>query len=155
MLRRRSRRSSRPRRRRSTPTEAALKEYLVAAAQSFVDNDWAPSDEAWSKINAQNTKWYVRVGPDEIYWEPCDHKAGYHLTFARMNNASLEWQEKLLPVQQDMEKAIASAIGPAYAARNVTFNLPDFIDIIVNAGDDRFAVKGDHRPEPARTGARW
>jgi hypothetical protein len=120
-----------------SPSEAALKAYLLAAAQSFTTNDWLPADEAWSKMNAQNSKWYVRVAPDEVYWEPCNQKAGFHLTLARINTDSLAWQAKLVPVQQEMEKTIAARIGAPYAARKVSFHLPDFIDIVVNSGDDR------------------
>ncbi|HSD91069.1 MAG TPA: hypothetical protein VLB44_26285, partial [Kofleriaceae bacterium] len=46
-------------------------------------------------------------------------------------------QGKLVPVQQEMEQQIAARAGAPYKARKVTFHLPDFIDIIVNAGDDR------------------
>jgi len=119
------------------PTEAPLVAYLRAAAASFGSNDWQPADEAWAKMNAENSKWYVRVAPDEVYWEPCAHKAGFHLTFARINQGSLEWQKKLVPVQQDMEAAVAAHAGKPYVTHKVTFHLPDFIDIIVNAGDDR------------------
>ncbi len=117
--------------------EAALVAYLRAAAQSFTDNNWQPADEAWSKMSVDNSKWYVRVAPDETYWEPCAHKAGFHVTFARINQGSIAWQKKLTPVQQEMENSIAARAGKPYAARTVTFHLPDFIDIIVNAGDDR------------------
>jgi hypothetical protein len=39
-----------------------------------------------------------------------------------------------------MENSIAARAGKPYTARKVTFHLPDFIDIIVNAGDDRDAL---------------
>jgi hypothetical protein len=120
-----------------SPTEGAFKAYLVAAAQSFLDNNWTPSDEAWAKMSATNSAWYLRIAPDEIYWDPCTHKAGFHVTFARINRDSLAWQEKLVPVEQEMEEALAKHIGKPYAARKVTFHLPDFIDIVINAGDDR------------------
>jgi hypothetical protein len=119
------------------PNEKALVAYLTAAAQSFRTNDWLPSDEAWAKMSVDNSKWYVRVAPDETYWEPCAHKAGFHLTFARINQGSIVWQKKLAPIQQDMEAAIAAKAGAPYAARKVAFHLPDFIDIVVNAGNDR------------------
>ena len=48
----------------------------------------------------------------------------------------MAWQSKLAPVQQDMEGALATR-RRAYEARKVTFHLPDFIDIVINAGDDR------------------
>ncbi len=117
--------------------EAALVAYLRAAAASFKSNDWGPADEAWSKMNVDNSNWYVRVGPDETYWEPCASKAGFHLTFAKIDQGSRAWQGKLVPVQQEMEKAIAAKVGPPYKERKVTFHLPDFISIIVNAGQDR------------------
>ncbi len=119
------------------PAEAPLATYLEAAAQAFLDNRWEPADEAWSKMNAENSKWYVRVAPDETYWEPCALRAGFHMTFARINRASLEWQAKLTPLMADMEARVAVAAGAPYAAREVSFHLPDFIDIVWNAGDDR------------------
>ena len=119
------------------PKEDALRTYLKTAAQSFTDNNWNPSDEAWAKMNATNSAWYLRIAPDETYWEPCSHKAGFHVTFARINKDSLAWQDKLVPVEQTMEQMLAAHIGKPYAARNVTFHLPDFVDIVINAGDDR------------------
>ncbi|MBI5490557.1 MAG: hypothetical protein HY905_24705 [Deltaproteobacteria bacterium] len=118
-------------------TEAALRTYLRAAADSFESNDWEPADEAWSRMNAENSAWYVRIAPDEVYWDPCAQKAGFHLTLARINPGSLAWQAKLAPVQQEMENALAARIGRPYAARTVTFHLPDFIDLVTNHGDDR------------------
>ncbi len=119
--------------------EAALRTYLRVAADSFRTNDWEPADEAWSRMNAQNSAWYVRVAPDETYWEPCARKAGFHLTLARINPDSKRWQDQLGTVQQEMEDVLAALIGAPYAAREVTFHLPDFIDIVTNHGDDRDA----------------
>ena len=119
------------------PAEAPLVAYLRAAAASFTSNNWVPADEAWASMTVENSRWYVRVAPDEVYWEPCAHKAGFHLTFARINQGSLEWQRKLVPVQQEMEALVATRAGKPYKARKVSFHLPDFIDIVVNAGDDR------------------
>ncbi|HET9238125.1 MAG TPA: hypothetical protein VFO10_12775 [Oligoflexus sp.] len=119
--------------------EAALKKYVLAAAGSFRSNDWVPADEAWSRMSATNSRFYLRVGPDETYWEPCSRKAGFHMTFALINKDSLKWQETLTPGLQSMEEDIAKLIGAPYKARKVSFHLPDFIDIIVNAGDDRDA----------------
>lgn len=113
--------------------------YLTAAAKAFRTNDWEPADEAWSKMNVHNSKWYLRIGPDEVYFEPCRRKAGFHVSFARINQDSLEWQTKLDPVKGDMEKAIAKLAGKPYVARDVAFHMPDFIDIILNAGDSRSA----------------
>jgi hypothetical protein len=119
------------------PGEAALKTYLYAAAQAFRDNFWEPADEAWARMSSTNSKWYLRIAPDETYWEPCSQKAGFHMTLARVNPDSLAWQKKLQPIQQEMEDKLAARIGAPYKARSVTFHLPDFIDIVVNCGDDR------------------
>lgn len=119
------------------PREAPLRAYLTAAAKAFRSNQWQPADEAWARMNATNSRWYIRVAPDEVYWEPCSRKAGFHLTFARINRDSLAWQKKLVPLQQAMEANLAALIGSPYRARKVTFHLPDFIDIVLNAGDDR------------------
>jgi hypothetical protein len=119
------------------PSESAMVTYLTAAAEAFRTNDWQPADEAWSRMNAGNSAWYVRVGPDETYWEPCNRKAGFHLTLARISPASIAWQDRLSPVRQEMEDTLAELIGAPYAAREVAFHLPDFIDIVTNHGDDR------------------
>jgi hypothetical protein len=122
--------------------EEPLVAYLRAAANGFTTNNWWPADEAWSRMNAENSKWYVRAGPDEVYWDPCSIKAGFHLTLALINEGAKEWQEKLTSIQQEMETAIAQRAGAPYKARQVKFHLPDFIDIVVNAGDDRGALSG-------------
>jgi hypothetical protein len=122
------------------PSEEPLRAYLRAAAKAFRTNGWFAADEPWSKMTAENSRWFVRVGPDETYWEPCSQKAGFHLTFAKINRDSLTWQAKLKPHQQAMEDALAKLIGPGYKPQRVKFHLPDFIDVIVNAGDDRDAI---------------
>ena len=123
-----------------SPGEAPFKAYLAAAAQSFLDNSWAPADEAWARMNVSNSKWYLRIGPDEVYFEPCSLHAGFHVSFARINQDSIEWQKKLEPVKTEMEEALAKLAGAPYKARKVSFHLPDFIDIILNAGDSRNAL---------------
>ena len=122
------------------PNEAALKAYLQAAAASFTSNDWGPADEAWSKMNAQNSKWYLRVAPDEVLSDPCNLKAQFHLNLARIDQGSVRWQSKLTPLEDEMERTLAALVGAPYAARKVTFHLPDFIQVVFNAGDDRQPV---------------
>lgn len=118
-------------------TEVAFRAYLSAAATAFRTNDWEPANEAWVAMGVDNSKYYLRVGPDEVYFEPCAWKAGFALQFARINKDSLEWQRKLEPVKGDMEKALAALAGAPYAARDVKFKLPDFIEVVLNAGDQR------------------
>lgn len=117
--------------------EERLKDYLVAAAKGFETNDWWPADEAWAHMDAKNSKYYLRVAPDENYREPCSVKALFHVSFALQNSGSLKWQEKLEPIKAEMEKALADMAGPPYKARDVKFKLPDFIDVILNSGDSR------------------
>lgn len=119
--------------------ETALKQYLTSASQAFLDNNWLPADEAWSRMDANNSKWYLRVGPDEVYYEPCSRKAGFHVSFATINEDSKIWQEKLEPLKTDMENSLAELAGEPYQARPVSFHLPDFVDIVLNAGDARTA----------------
>lgn len=120
-----------------TADEAALKAYVQAAAQAFRTGDWQPADEAWAKMNATNSKWYLRIAPDETYFEPCSRKAGFQVSFARIDPGSLKWQTILDPLKNEMEAAIAKLAGPPYVARAVDFHLPDFIQIVLNAGDAR------------------
>jgi len=122
------------------PGEVAFRKYLTAAAKAFRDGSWENADEAWASMNATNSKWYLRIGPDETYFEPCSRKAGFHVSFARINQDSLVWQKKLDPWKNDLEKALAALAGPPYKARTVSFHLPDFIDLVINAGDSRSAL---------------
>jgi len=120
--------------------ERALTAYLKAAAQSFRTNDWEPADRAWVAMNSTNSKWYVRVAPDEVYYDPCAWKAGFALQLARINPASLAWQQKLGPLKEDMERALAALAGPPYRTREGAFKLPDFIEVVLNAGDQRMPL---------------
>ena len=119
--------------------EPALKAYLLTAAQAFRNNDWEPANRAWVAMSAQNSKWYVRVAPDEVYYEPCALKAGFALQLARINPDSIAWREKLDPLKSEMEHTLAAMAGAPYKARDVQFKLPDFIDVVLNAADQRNA----------------
>jgi hypothetical protein len=118
-------------------TEPALVAYLRAAADSFASNDWEPANRAWVAMNATNSRWYTRIGPDEVYFDPCAWQGGFALQLARINPDSVAWQEKLETHKSAMEQQIAKFAGPPYKARNVRFKLPDFIDVVLNAGDQR------------------
>lgn len=117
--------------------EPALVAYLRAAAASFRSNDWEPANRAWKAMNATNSRWYARIAPDEVYYDPCAWKAGFALQLARINPASLEWQKKLEPLKLEMEQRLATLAGRPYRARQVAFSLPDFIEVVLNAGDQR------------------
>src|SRR6185437_10616611 len=79
--------------------EPALTAYLRAAAQSFRTGDWEPADRAWVAMSSTNSKWYVRVAPDEVYYDPCAWKAGFALQLARIDPQSLAWQRRLDPLK--------------------------------------------------------
>ncbi len=117
--------------------EAALVAYLEAAAEALRTNQWEPADEAWAAMNATNSKWYLRIGPDETYFEPCRRKAGFHMSFARIDPSARAWQDRLDSVKGEMEASLAKLAGAPYSAREVAFDLPDFIHIVLNAGDAR------------------
>jgi hypothetical protein len=121
----------------TVPAELAFKNYLNAAARAFQDNKWFIADEAWAKMGANNSKYYLRIGPDEVYAEPCSTKALFHVSFGLINQASVKWQTKLDPLKTEMENALAAQAGAPYKARKVTFKLPDFMDVALNAGDAR------------------
>jgi len=120
--------------------ESAFKAYLNAAAKGFETNDWNPADEAWVAMNSHNSKFYLRIAPDETGYEPCSQKAGFQVSFAFINQNGIGLQDKLTPVEQSMEDSFAQLVGAPYRARNVSFHLPDFIDVIFNAGEARNAV---------------
>jgi hypothetical protein len=117
--------------------EKAFKLYLIAAASGFETNDWDAADIAWADMNSRNSKWYLRIAPDETYYDPCQEKAGFHVSFAKNDMSSIKWQDKLNPLRQEMEQNMADLIGPDYAARKVAFEFPDFIEMILNSGDSR------------------
>ena len=121
----------------AVPAEKALRSYLLAAAKAFETNDWQPADEAWVATNSQNSKWFLRVAPDEVYVDPCQQKAGFHLALARIDPGSLAWKRKLMPLRDEMEQRLAKLIGKPYEARKVKFDMPDFVQVVLNAGDSR------------------
>lgn len=118
-------------------TEAPQRAYLLAVADAFLSNDWYAADAAWAKVDQHNSRWYVRVGPDEVYWDPCGAHAGFHLQLARVDASGLEWQRRFDPVKQEMEAHVAALAGAPYTAREVGFDLPEFIEVIANYGDAR------------------
>ena len=122
-----------------TVAEPVLVAYLRAAAQAFADGSWFAADEAWAKMEGKS-KWYVRIGADETYHEPCARKAGFHVSFARVNEDAVAWQRMLEPIKAQLEHAIAVLAGPPYKSGKTSFHLPNFIDIVLNAGDSRSAL---------------
>lgn len=121
-------------------SEAPFVAYLQAAAAAFRSNDWESADLAWKAMGTKGSKWYLRIAPDEVYFEPCALKAGFHVSFARINPDSVTWRERLEPVKDEMEAAVGALSAKTYKIRKVGFRMPDFIDIVLNAGDSRSAT---------------
>ena len=98
--------------------EAALQGLPARCRDAFRTNDWEPANAAWVAMNAQNSNWYVRIAPDEVYYEPCAWKAGFALQLARINPESIEWQQKLDPMKHEMETTLAAMAGkPVHGAQ--------------------------------------
>ena len=136
--------------------EAALARYLAAAAQAFGDNDWEPANESWRAMRGAS-RYYLRVAPDEVGFDPCAWKAGFALTFARIDQSSVGWQRRLDTIRQPLEDELAALAGPPYRARRVGFAMPDFIEIILAAGDARLplaAIGGQSLPNWGPTAER-
>ncbi|HOX42555.1 MAG TPA: hypothetical protein PK668_03105 [Myxococcota bacterium] len=117
--------------------EPALQAYLRAAAAGFESGDWRAADEAWAAMNGQNSRYYLRIGPDEVYEDPCGRKGGFHADLARIDPDAAYWQERLTPLRAELEGRVAALAGPTYQARDVRVHLPDFIEVVLNAGDSR------------------
>jgi hypothetical protein len=117
--------------------EQLLHRYLTASARAFRTNDWETADRAWAAMSSGNSRWYLRIGPDEVYQDLCQRKAAFHLALARLDAHSLRWKRLLMPLRKDMEDAVAKLIGSPYRARPIAFEMPDFIRIVLNAGDSR------------------
>ena len=72
---------------------------------------------------------------------------------ARINPDSIAWQEKLDPHKAAMEQQIASARrGALQACARCRFQLPDFIDVVLNAGDQRKPLGATIGQSPAQLG---
>ncbi|MBN1336590.1 MAG: hypothetical protein JXB39_11585 [Deltaproteobacteria bacterium] len=117
--------------------EKALQKYLRAAADGFRTGTWDAADEAWMGMDSRNTRWYLRVAPDEVYWDLCQEKAGFGLTLGLVDPRYLAWNKRLEPLKHAMEKAIAQVVGPPYEARRIAFRMPEFLQVVRYAGEAR------------------
>jgi hypothetical protein len=138
------------------PGEQALRAYLLAAAAAFGDNDWGRADAAWLAMTPRNSQWYLRVAPDEPYQDLCRRKAAFHLVLGRVDQRASSWLERLAPLRQRVERALATLVGAPYTARDVAFDVPEFIHVALNAGDSRYplgATIGQSLPNWSTPGA--
>lgn len=117
--------------------EQALYQYLRAAADAFRNGDWKTADEKWCAMNMQNSKFALRVAPDETYWEPGNMKSAFQFWFARIDGGAVSLTEKLKPHLQGMENEF-QALVPQYKARALDkMDVPDFIEMVLRSGDHR------------------
>ncbi len=121
----------------SDPEEVAFRDYVLAAAAAFETDDWASADRAWLKMTSQTSRWFFRVAPDQVFFSPCRRKAMFHVSFGRVDRSGIAWKRKIAMIQSRMEEELSDLAGPAYAARPVELSLPDFVRVILNAGDSR------------------
>ncbi len=124
----------------ASTSSPALASYLRAASASFRSNDWAAAEPAWAGVTATTSPWFVRVGADDASWDPCGHKAGFHLVVARFTPD--QWAARLAPLAPELEAAVAALAGAPYAAREVTLHVPEPAELVSAAGYD-------HRPDGA------
>ena len=121
------------------PADRALRDYATAAAQAFENDDWDAADRAWLDVKTLTSRWYLRIGPDRVApsYDPCRRKAAFQLSFGRFDRRSHIWKQKFALVKDKMEAKMAALAGAPYEARDVDLGIPDFVDIILNAGETR------------------
>jgi hypothetical protein len=89
-------------------------------------------------MNMRNSKYALRVAPDETYWDPANIKAGFEFWLGLIDENAAAFSKKLAPFVQEMENHLHDLV-PAYTPRTQNFELPDFVEMI--------AVSGDHRSD--------
>jgi hypothetical protein len=119
--------------------EIYLYAYLRDAAAAFRNGDWDTADKSWAAMNMHNSKWALRVAPDETYWDLANTKAGFQFWFAKIDTKGAKLADGLAPFLQNMEDEI-SRLYPLYEARKVNFEMPNTIEMIYRAGNHRSAM---------------
>lgn len=124
--------------------ETYLAKYMRATADAFGSDKLYPygeSDKAWVEMQGKS-RYYLRIGPDEVAWHPWNKKAGFSMAFGIIDPAASKAVEVYGSKRQAMEDHFAAAIGAPYKARQVNILLPDFISVIMEKGDARGGIKG-------------
>ncbi|MBI4211279.1 MAG: hypothetical protein HY540_01445, partial [Deltaproteobacteria bacterium] len=127
---------------KALPNEKPLATYLDKAAEALLRDGLNPfheSDQAWLDA-AHESKFYVRIGADEQYWEDCHVKAGYHAQIGIVDPVASQTLEAYRPHIKAMEGLFEKRIGTAtYKARDVQVKMPEVVDVILFSGDARSA----------------
>lgn len=124
--------------------EGPLAEYMTKVADALGSDRPFPfvgSDDAWFRMKGQS-KYYLRIGPDEVQWDAWQKKAGFGMTFGRIDASAASSVEKYGALRQRLEHAFAETIGAPYQERQVAIELPDFINVVMENGDARGGVWG-------------
>lgn len=119
--------------------EAPFANYLQKTADAMESDKLFPyvdSDKAWCDMKGKS-KYYLRIGPDEVVSDAWQLKAGFHMTFGLIDPKAAESVQAYADIRQNMENAMAGVIGLPYRAREVDVSLPDFVNVIMEKGDMR------------------
>jgi hypothetical protein len=120
--------------------EKALYEYLRATAEAFRTGDWDAADVKWCAMTMQNSKYAIRVAPDETYWEPGNMKSGFQFWFARIDEKAATLTRAVKPYVQEMENEFENLV-PLYKARKLDkLDIPDFIEMVMRSGDHKSSL---------------
>ncbi len=100
-------------------------------------------------MNAQNSRWYLRVAPDEVLARPVQPEGAVSPRPGAHRSGSVRWRRKCRRTSSWTWRARwhPSSARRTRPARS-PFHLPDFIQIVFNAGDDRQPVGRGRRGEP-------
>lgn len=124
--------------------EHSLGGYVMEVAQAFESDALFPyvkADEAWNQMKG-HSKFYLRIGPDEVGWHPWQLKGGFHMSFGIIDLKAADAVARYGAIRQEMEEAVARVIGAPYQARQVEVSLPDFVNMVMENGDSRGGVSG-------------
>ncbi|MDO8494809.1 MAG: hypothetical protein Q7S68_05680 [Deltaproteobacteria bacterium] len=124
--------------------EKGMADYLrklAAAMASDKPYPYGEVDAAWNAMKGKS-KFYLRVGPDETGWDKFETKAGFHMTFGIIDPNAEKKISFYSKLRQKMEDAFASVIGSPYKARKVEVSMPDFVDVVMESGEDHGRVDG-------------
>ncbi|MBI2346711.1 MAG: hypothetical protein HYV03_07535 [Deltaproteobacteria bacterium] len=144
---------------------AALRDYLLKVADALVSDKPYPfdaADEAWVKIPV-TSKWALRIGPDEVYWDVLQQHAGYQIHFGISDPVAQKGAELFYRYGlQKIEAEFADLIGTdVYQARPIAADLPmTFVREVFAEGEARHghqAVAAFSLPNwgPNAMGAKW
>lgn len=119
--------------------ETLLADYMRKVAKALLSDKPYPygeADKAWMDMKGK-TKYYLRVGPDETTWDELGVKSGLQMRFGIIDFEAAKSVEMYSGIRQKMEDAFAALIGPPYKARQVSVELPDFVNLVVENGESR------------------